>query len=68
MYRAFRAFGDSPAANLRRLHRRLAGLRPVAKRAYRNGIVKNQQGSDSEVLQIGRRENIARLNLTQSRE
>jgi hypothetical protein len=36
--------------------------------AFRTGIVKNQQGSASELLQIGRSERQAVLNLSQSRD
>jgi hypothetical protein len=42
--------------------------KPAAKRACHSGIVKVQQGLDSEVLPIGRSEGFALLNFTHSRD
>jgi hypothetical protein len=41
---------------------------PAAKRAFCTGIVKNQQGSDTEVLHIGSSKKSALVNFAQSRE
>jgi hypothetical protein len=41
---------------------------PAAKRAFCHGIVKNQQGSATEVLKTKAREKTALLNFAQSRE
>jgi hypothetical protein len=60
---------DERAARLAIRRRRIGGgeaarrrAKPAAKRAFCNGIVKNQQGLAAEVLQIGSGERHAVLN------
>jgi hypothetical protein len=53
---------------IRRRLRRRGRASPAAKRAFCHGMVKNQQRSAAEVLQISSSENLAVLNFVQSRE
>jgi hypothetical protein len=59
------------AIRLRRIYGGFAAVRrasPAAKRAYHTGIVKNQQGLDSELFPIGSGGGFALLNFSHSRD